>query len=285
MIPNSFAYTKASSVGEAIKYLESGEDVKILAGGHSLIPTMKLRLSEPDRLVDISQLAELRYIREEDGVLAIGAASTHYEIESSDLVNAKAPLFSQVASLIGDIQVRNKGTIGGSIAHADPAADWPAALLAADAVIVVQSSKGSRQIKAAGFFQGLFATALAEHEVVTEVRVPVATEGSSAAYAKFVQPASRFALVGCAVSLTQSGGTISSARVALTGVSTAAFRAAAVEAALTGQAATAENIAAAAAKATEGVDSVNSDHFASEDYRRHLASVYAKRAITAAAGG
>lgn len=282
MVPSKFEYTKVSSVGEAIKYLDSGEDVKVLAGGHSLIPTLKLRLSDPERLVDISQLPELRSINEADGVISIGAACTHYDIESSDLIKSKLSLFADVAGLIGDIQVRNKGTIGGSIAHADPAADWPAALLATDAVVVAQGPKGSRQIKAAGFFQGLFTTALEENEIITEVQVPVPGTGTSSAYAKFEQPASRFALVGCAVTITQQGGKINSARVAYTGVAGAAFRSAAVEAALVGQDANADTIAAAAAKATEGIDNVMSDPHAAEDYRRHLAKVFTKRALTSA---
>jgi len=283
MIPTSFAYKRASSVAEAISLLSAGEDAKLLAGGHSLLPSMKLRLNEAGTLIDIGQLNELRYIDASGGMLRIGAGSTHHEIASSEVVGAHVPLLAQVGATIGDVQVRNKGTIGGSIAHADPAADWPAGLLATDAVIVAQGPNGPREYKAAGFFQGLFTTALGEHEIITEIRVPLPPQGTRVAYAKFAQPASRFALVGCAVAIAQSGGNISHARVAFTGVSGAAFRDQAVEQALMGQPANADTFAAAAARAASEQGHVMSDHFASEDYRRHLARVFAKRALMAAA--
>lgn len=283
MIPSNFEYQRASSVDEAISLLqESGGDARLLAGGHSLLPAMKLRLAAPEKLIDISKIAELNYINDEGGTIAIGAGATHYAIQSSDVVQSKAALFSKTAGSIGDIQVRNAGTIGGSIAHADPAADWPAAILASDAEIVVKGPGGQRTIAAADFFTGLFATALADGEIITEVRVP-ANSGAGSSYMKFSQPASRFAIVGCAAIVTKNGNRAESVRVAFTGAADAAFRDTEVENALTGQSLDAASIAAAAEKAAEGRDLL-SDHFASEDYRRHLAKVFAKRALTAAAG-
>ena len=283
MIASSFEYKRASSVDEALQLLQSSEDAKFLAGGHSLLPAMKLRLSAAGTLIDIAKIADLRYIREEGNDIAIGAASTHDDIASNAAVQQHLAMMSQAASLIGDMQVRNVGTIGGSIAHADPAADWPASLLAAGASIVVRSASGSRTIAASDFFQGLFMTALGESEIITEIRVPKPAGGTNSAYAKFMQPASRFAIVGCAVMVTMSGGTCSDVRVGFTGVSDVAFRDTAVENALRGKAPTAENIAAAAAHAAASVD-VMSDHFASEEYRKHLAAVYAKKALSAATG-
>lgn len=268
---------------EAIQLLQSSEDAKLLAGGHSLIPAMKLRLSGAATLIDIAKIAELRYIREEGNDIAIGAGSTHDDIVANSSIQQHLAMMSQAGSLIGDMQVRNVGTIGGSIAHADPAADWPASLLAAGASIVMKGPNGTRTVAAADFFQGLFMTALQDGEIITEIRVPKPAGGTNSAYAKFMQPASRFAIVGCAAMITMSGGTCSEVAVGFTGVSDVAFRDAAVEDALRGKAPTAENISAAAAHAAGSVD-VMGDHFASEDYRRHLATVYARKALTAAAG-
>lgn len=276
MIPSSLEYKRASSVDEALSMVNDG--AKILAGGHSLIPALKLRLDAPGTVVDISRISELRYIKDNGDHIAIGAASTHHDLMSSSVVQSKCAMMSQTAAVIGDVQVRNMGTIGGSIAHADPAADWPASLLAANAEIVMKSSGASRTVAAGDFFQGLYMTALEEGEIITEIRVPVVA-GASSAYVKFMQPASRFAIVGCAVMLTRSGDNISDARVAFTGVSDKAFRDAAAESALTSTSA----VEAAANAASEGVE-ILSDHFASEDYRKHLAKVYAKRAIMAALG-
>lgn len=276
MIPSSLEYKRASSIDEALSMVNAG--AKILAGGHSLIPALKLRLDAPGTLVDISKISELRYIKDNGDHIAIGAASTHHDIMTSSAIQSKCAMMSQTAAVIGDVQVRNMGTIGGSIAHADPAADWPASLLAADAVIEMRSSSGSRSVAAGDFFQGLYMTALEEGEIITEIRVPV-VEGATSAYVKFMQPASRFAIVGCAVMLTQRGESIHDPRVAFTGVSDKAFRDAAVEAALNAT----PRVDAAAQAAAEGVD-ILSDHFASEDYRKHLAKVYAKRAIEAALG-
>lgn len=283
MIPNKFDYERAATVDEAIKYLvEYGDEAKLLAGGHSLLPAMKLRLNNPVKLVDINLIPGLKYIKEENGNICIGAATTHYEIESSDLIQGKISMLSQIAGSIGDVQVRNMGTIGGSLAHADPAADWPAGMLATDAVLVLKGPDGTRNISAHDFFLGLYTTSLAETEIITGIRVPVPEGNIGTAYAKCLQPASRFALVGCAAIISKNNGLCDSVKLAFTGVSANAFRDEAVENALAGHAPDVDNITIAAEKAAGDVD-ILSDHFASEDYRRHLAKVYAKRALMEAA--
>ena len=271
MIPVAFDYHRPSSVDEAIELL--ADDAKLLAGGHSLLPAMKLRLSSPGTLIDIGRIAELNYIREDGGTIAIGATTTHHQIESSSLTNARVAALAQAASVIGDPQVRNKGTIGGSLAHADPAADYPAAILALGAEIVVKGPDGGRSIPADEFFIDLFLTALAPDEIITEVRVPAADKS---AYVKFPHPASRFAVVGCAAA--SAGGAV---KVAFTGVANAAFRDSGVEEAL-GGGLSEEAIAAAAAQAADGQE-VLADHFAGEEYRRHLAKVFARKALAAIA--
>lgn len=273
MIPTSFEYKRANSVEEAISLLSEGY-AKILSGGHSLIPSLKLRLSSPDSLVDIAKIPSLRGIKIEGNNLVIGSAATHHEIASSDLVKQHFSLLSEGAGAIGDVQVRNKGTLGGSLAHADPSADWPALVLASDATIEVHGSNGSRTIKADDFFTGFFATALEEDEIITAVHFPIPESGTKSTYQKFVQPASRFAIVGCAVVKQPSGDV----RVAFSGVSDNAFRDTNVESALSAGASNED----AASKAAEGV-AIMSDHYASEDYRKHLAKVYAKRALIAVA--
>jgi carbon-monoxide dehydrogenase medium subunit len=273
MIPYALNYQKASSVEDAIKALSSN-DAKLLAGGHSLIPTMKLRLNSPSMLVDIGSIAALKGIKEAGPQIIIGAATTHQEIASNKTIQSKLPLFATGASYIGDIQVRNKGTIGGSLAHADPAADWAALVLAADATIAVQGSKGARKIKATDFFKGMFTTTLNAGEIITAIHVPVVA-GSKSAYMKFSQPASRFAIVGCAV--VKSGDKVS---IAFTGVSDHAFRDAGAEKVLAGKKLDASSIEAASKAAAEGV-TILSDHYASEKYRKHLAKVYLKRALMA----
>ena len=257
MIPVAFDYQKTKTVDEAIAALSNGNS-KILAGGHSLLPAMKLRLSQPSKLVDISGIAALKGIKEEDGEIVIGAASTHADIANNKLIKNKLSFFAEAASMIGDLQVRNYGTIGGSLAHADPAGDWPALVLAADAAIEVQGKNGMRRIKATEFFTGLFSTALQENEIITAIRIPIPAEGTKSNYQKFAQPASRFAIVGCAVVRFPDGKT----NIAFTGVSDNAFRADNGEAALSG---------------------VNflSDHYASAEYRQHLAKVYLKKALKA----
>lgn len=277
MIPAAFDYQRANTVDEAIAALLDG-DAKILGGGHSLIPAMKLRLTRPSKLIDIAGIAALKDIHEEDGEIVIGAAATHADIMHDKLVKQYLPFFAEGASLIGDVQVRNHGTIGGSLAHADPAADWPAMVLAADANIEVQGANGRRLIKATDFFTGLFATSLQENEIITAIRIPVPPDGTHSTYQKFAQPASRFALAGCAVMRFPNGKT----NIAFTGVSDNAFRDADAEKVVSGKTLTSDTIAAAVDAALQGV-TVLSDHYASEDYRRHLAKVYLKKALMAVA--
>jgi len=283
MITEKFEYQRASSVDEAIQLLSAnGGEAKLLAGGHSLIPAMKLRLNSPARLVDISRIEELRYIRQDGDVIAIGAATTHGDIEHSALIQQAMPLLSEAAGLIGDPAVRNKGTLAGSLAHADPAADWPASMLATHASIVLKGPNGQREVDAEDFFMGFYMTALAEDELITEIRIPVNPEGTGklhSVYEKFMQPASRFAIVGCAIVMRiDRGPSCTFARVGLTGVSDKAFRDKTVEESLMNNVLSDERINEAASKAAEGVD-ILSDHFASEAYRKHLAKVYVKRAI------
>lgn len=275
MFPTVFEYTKAKTIEEAISAL-SGADGKIVAGGHSLIPAMKLRLSSPAKLVDITGIKLLKGIREEGGEILIGAATTHGDIAGSQLIKDKLPFIAEGASWIGDIQVRNHGTIGGSLAHADPAADWTALVLAADASIEVQGSNGKRRIKAMDFFTGLFSTSLQDGEIITTIYFPVPPAGTKTNYQKFSQPASRFAIVGCAVMRFPDGKT----NIAFTGVSDNAFRDAAAENALAGQALNDATICSAAAAALKGRD-IASDHFASAEYRTHLAKLYLKKALLA----
>ncbi len=283
MIPANFNYHRADSIEEAISLLQDNQgDAKLLAGGHSLLPAMKLRLNQPGTLIDIGKIAELNFIRIEGNELVIGAGVTHSAIARNELVKNKLPFFSEAADLIGDVQVRNMGTIGGSIAHADPAADWPALLLAAEAKVKVRGTNGNRSIEATDFFTGFFATALQENEIIVEIRVALPPDHTTTAYRKFMQPASRFALAGCAVKLTQVNGQCRRARVAFTGVSDAAFRDVKVEEALEGHPLDVDSIKAAASLAADGM-SIMSDHFASEEYRGHLARVFAKRALLAAA--
>ena len=279
MIPSEFEYYRAGSIKEALDLLsEKGPDAKILAGGHSLLPAMKLRFNNPSVLIDISSIPDLSYIREEGDSLVIGAGTTHGELAASSLVLETIPLIAETASTIGDIQVRNRGTIGGSLAHADPAADWPAALLASDAEIVITAISGSRNVGAIDFFQGLFTTDLGESELITEIRLPKPPENTRSTYLKFEQPASRFAIVGCAVMATKSNGTCENVRVAFTGVSATPFRDRGIEQALEGKSLDEDSINAACDSAANGVD-VMGDHFASQEYRAHLAKVFAKRAL------
>ncbi|MDQ7848764.1 MAG: xanthine dehydrogenase family protein subunit M [Armatimonadota bacterium] len=283
MIPAPFAYHAPASLREALQLLAThGDKARLLAGGHSLLPLMKLRLATPAHLIDLRRIDDLRGIRLEDGRVVVGAMTTHWMIESSDLLRQHIPLLPQTAACIGDLQVRNMGTIGGSLAHADPAADYPAAVLALEAEVVAEGMEGRRRIAAGEFFTGLYATALRPGEILVEVRLPLPPPGSGSAYLKFPHPASGFAVVGVAALVTTDrGGRCTQVRVGVTGVAPVPYRAVAVEEALQGIAPTAEALAAAAAKAAEGVE-VNADIFASADYRRHLATVFTRRALQAA---
>jgi carbon-monoxide dehydrogenase medium subunit len=276
MIPQTFDYSSPATLQEALQLIAGGER-KILAGGMSLIPMMKLRLALPEHVVDLSRVPGLNGISETGGVLKIGAMTTHHGIESSPLIRAKCPLLAEAASQIGDIQVRNMGTIGGSVAHADPAADYPAALLALEARVHLVSAGGERTVAASEFFLEAFTTAIEPGEIVLDVEVPVEDKSEGYRYEKVPHPASGFAVVGVAVRLKKSGGKVAMARVGVTGMSSRAFRARTAEALLESGA----DAAKAAAAVGEGEES-NADLYASADYRRHLAQVYAARAFAAA---
>ena len=280
MIPESFDYQRASTVSEAISLLQQhGEDAKIVAGGHSLVPTMKLRLATPGTLIDIGGISELKYINDKGDYLAIGAGATHWMIESSDLIHKKAPGLSQAAAQVGDVQVRNRGTIGGVLAHSDPQADYPGVVLALDATLVVQGPRGERTIAVSDYFTGLWETALGDDELLTEVRIPTDSANANSCYLKFPQPASRYPYVGCAVAMDSKAGSCADLRVGFSGVGETAFRDSGIEDALRGNTLNESAIASASAKAAEG-RSVLSDVFVSEEYRRAMAQVYVKRALT-----
>jgi carbon-monoxide dehydrogenase medium subunit len=280
MIPAPFEYHAPKTLEEALRLMERhGDEAKLLAGGHSLLPLMKLRLAMPRYVVDLGRLKGLSYVREENGRIAIGALTTHAEIERSGLLRAKCPLLAETAAEIGDVQVRNRGTLGGSLAHADPAADYPAALLALDAEIVVASTADARTIAARDFFVDMMTTQLRPGEILTQVRVPPRGSRTGSAYAKLHQPASGFAIVGVAVRLTLGkGNKIEQVAVGVTGLGPKPFRAAAVERALAGKAASPKLIADAARHAADGIEPL-SDLHASRDYRREMAVVFARRAL------
>lgn len=273
MYPANFDYIRPGSVDEAVRLLQQhGDEAKVLAGGHSLIPAMKLRLAQPKVVVDIGRIAGLSYVREAGGRVAIGAMTTHADIEASRLLTQKCPLLPETAGHIGDVQVRNKGTIGGSLVHADPAADYPAAILALDAEIDLAGPRGRRTVAAADFFVDLLQTAILSDEILTEIRVPITP--ASVAYEKTEQKASGFALAGVAVVMTADD-----LRVGVTGVAARPYRAAAVEQALRGRRQPSpEAIEQAAAHAADGVDPLSDIH-ASAEFRAHLASVNTRRAI------
>ena len=245
---------------------------------------LKFRLAQPSHLVDLDRIPDLNFIAEENGTIRIGAMTTHNQVETSELLQAKCPLLAKTAAEIGDVQVRNQGTIGGSIVHADPAADYPAALLALEAKVRLVSSGGERVVAIDDFIVDALTTAIEDGEVLAEVHVAAETNGTGTAYRTIVQPASGYAVVGAAVRLGVTNGTISLARVGVTGVSSKAYRATAVEAALEGEAANAETFAAAAQHAAHGVEALSDIH-ASAEYRAHLASVQVRRALEDAAGG
>jgi carbon-monoxide dehydrogenase medium subunit len=285
MIPANFDYIAAKSLDEALSLLaKHKDDAKLLAGGHSLLPAMKLRLAQPKVLIDIGRIKDLSYIREDDGQIKIGATTTHFQIETSDLLRRACPLLPETATHLGDMQVRNKGTIGGSLAHSDPAADWPAAIIALSAEMVVAGAKGERVIKADDFFVDLLTTALQPNEVLKEIRFATPKGRAGQAYVKFRHPASGFAVVGAAVNLSlEAGGKCQSAGVGITGVSPKAYRAKGVESALKGNALDAKTLSAAAGHAADGVSDAITELFATGEYRKHLAQVYTRRALEAAA--
>lgn len=284
MIPAPFEYAAPKTLEEALRLLERhGDEAKILAGGHSLLPLMKIRLAQPRYIIDIGRLHGMSYIREENGHVVIGALTTHAEVESSSLLRDACPLLPETASQIGDVQVRNRGTLGGSLAHADPAADFPAAVLALDAEIVAASTAGERTIRAGDFFVDMLTTSLRPGEILSQVRVAPLEPRTGMAYAKLHQRASGFAIVGVAAKLTLGkGGKIENAAMGITGLGPKAFRAEAVEEALVGKRASAGVFAEAAKHAARGVDPL-SDLHASAEYRREMAVIFTRRSLDRAA--
>ncbi|MDQ7857628.1 MAG: xanthine dehydrogenase family protein subunit M [Armatimonadota bacterium] len=283
MIPAGFAYHRPRTVQAALRLLRAyGDAAKVLAGGQSLLPMMKLRLLEPAHVVDIGRIASLRKIRVRDGWLIIGALATHWMIESSPAVRRAAPVLAETAGVIGDPQVRNLGTLGGALVHGDPAADYPAVMLALDAEFALDGPDGHRTVPAREFFRGIMTTAADPGELLTEVRLPVSGTRVGGAYHKMPNPASGFALAGAAavVGLDETGR-CAHVRVGVTGVGPAAYRATGVETALVGREPTDELIADAARLATDGIVA-NEDPHASAEYRLHLGRVMTRRALAAA---
>jgi carbon-monoxide dehydrogenase medium subunit len=270
MIPAAFKYFRPTSVEEAVALIAADEDAKVLAGGHSLLPIMKLRLAAPSALVDIGRIEGLSYVREDDGVIAIGALTRHHDVATSPLLAERAPLVAEAASFVGDPQVRHRGTIGGSIVHGDPASDMPAAILALDAVMVLVGPNGRREVPASEFFLGFLETAIAPDEICTEIRFPAAPDGFG--FEKFTRRAQDWAIVG--VAAQRRGDDVA---VALVNMAQTTVRAAAAEQAIADGA----GLEAAAALADAGTEPV-SDQSASAEYRRHLARVLTGRALAKA---
>lgn len=281
MIPAQFEYVRAGSVDEAVAALN--EDAKVLAGGQSLLPLMRLRLAYPEALVDVSRVEEMRGVREDGDRLVIGAATTHYEVLRDQLIRTHCPVIAEVTATVADPAVRHRGTFGGSIAHADPAGDLPALALALDASMTVAGRNGRREVPAAEFFVDYLQTALAPDEVLVAVSVPKLGDGWGHRYEKFNRVAQAWAMVGAVAVVHRSNGSIGSARIGLVNVGSTPVRAAAVEAALAGAEASPDAVAAAAESATEGIAPTTDIH-ASAEYRAHLARVLTRRAVTAAAG-
>ncbi|MDQ2784068.1 MAG: xanthine dehydrogenase family protein subunit M [Chloroflexota bacterium] len=284
MLPGEFEYHRAGSVDEAIKMMqECGGDGKFIAGGHSLLPLMKLRLAEPAHLIDIGRLPDMAYVRRSNGTVAVGALTTHYQLESNEELAKSVQLIPEAAAHIGDVQVRNRGTVGGSVAHADPASDLPSVLVALNAEFVAKGPNGERTIKAADFFEDLMTTSLGEDELLTEIRFQAPQGKVGSAYEKLANKASHYSVVGAAAIVTLGNdGNVQECALAFSGVSSKPVRATAVENALKGKQPTAENIAAAASHAAEGIDYALSDIHASDEYRLAMTKVYAKRALTKA---
>jgi carbon-monoxide dehydrogenase medium subunit len=278
-----FEYHRARSLEEAVALLgEHGEDAKLLAGGHSLIPLLKLRFAQPKHLIDVRKIPDLAGIREDGGSIVIGAATTHAQIERSPVIERKLPILAEAAHVIGDPLVRNMGTVGGSLAHADPGADFPAVMLVLGAEMRAIGPRGPRTIVADDFFLDILSTALAPNEILMEIRIPVPRAGTGGAYVKFRHPASGYAVIGvAALVMRESSGTIGEARVALTGVGTCAARARGAEQALTGKSGDEATVAEAATRVVEGLEP-RADAQGSVDYKKSLAIVYARRALNLA---
>jgi len=280
VIPTAFEYSRATSLDDALAKLGAANgEAKFIAGGHSLVPLMKLRLSEPRLLIDIARIPDLAGIRQKGDAIEIGAGTVHHDVATSALLREACPMIAEAAAEIGDPQVRHRGTLGGSLAHADPAADYPAAMLALDAEIHLKGPKGWRVSKAADFFRGMFTVDLAADEIIAGIQFKPVKAG---AYAKLHQRASHFAIVGVAAALDVASGAVRSARIGLTGASSHATRLTEVEAALAGKTPSASVIEAAARVAGSKLTGVNSDIHASEQYRRAMIPVFTERALTRA---
>ena len=283
MIPSAFDYAAPATVAEALSVLaDAGDDVKLLAGGQSLIPVMKLRLADPAMVVDLGRIVELSGVRDDGDALLIGAMTTHHQIATDPLIAEHVPLLAKAAATVADPQVRHRGTFGGALVHADPAGDMPAPVLAADATFILAGPNGERRVAAADFFQGYFTTAVDDGEILTHIRVPKYT-GWGAHYEKFTRVAQQWSIVSVAAMVRVEGGAIAEARIGLTNMASTPLRATAVEQALAGAPLTREAIATASAHAAEGTDPA-SDLNGDAGYRRHLAEVLTKRAVFAAAG-
>lgn len=280
MIPTAFDYVRATSLDDALARLKAaGGSGRLIAGGHSLVPLMKLRLSEPGVLVDIGRIPDLAGIRERDGKIVIGAATVHHDVATSPLLLERCPMVAEAAAMIGDPQVRNRGTMGGSVAHADPAADMPAVLMALDAEMHMKGPNGWRVVAASAFFKGVFTVDMAPDEIIAAIQfTPVRT----AAYAKLRHRASHYAIVGVAAALDVDGGTVRSARVGLTGAAAHAQRLEGVERALAGRPLSNDVVDAASEEASEGLTGLNSDIHASSEYRHAMVRVFTRRALRGA---
>ena len=281
MYASQTEYQRAGSVQEAVSLLAGNEDAKVLAGGHSLIPLMKLRLASPSLLVDIGQVDELNSgVTCNDGTISISSLTTHAAIASSDIVKSDSPMLAEAAGMVGDPAVRNRGTIGGNLAHSDPASDLPTVLTALGASINITGPSGSRSECVSGFIQGLMENNLGSDEIITSIDVPAKGANQGMAYAKLSHPASRYAVVGAAASVTVEGGTVTAASVAVGGVQPAPTVGNSVAASLVGNAPTDAALDEAAAAICNDIgDDVLSDIFASEDYRKAMAVVYTRRAL------
>ncbi|MDE2817281.1 MAG: xanthine dehydrogenase family protein subunit M [Chloroflexota bacterium] len=282
MIPQAFDYYAPTSVTDALRLLrQHGDDAKLLAGGHSLLPIMKLRLSTPQCLIDLGRISDLRFISEsDDGSLAIGAMSTYHDIKNSALVQARVPALAEAAGEVGDVQVQNKGTIGGSLAHADPAGDFPALALALNFELVTATTRSGRTIAIDRFFRDLLTTALRPNEILTEVHIPALPAGTGVSYQKLPNKASHYAVVGVAAAITVGDdGVCTEARIGVTGAGPTAVRARNTERILKGKHVDAAVIRRAAKRAGANVEDLNDDLHASAEYREHLTTVFAARAI------
>jgi carbon-monoxide dehydrogenase medium subunit len=283
MYAQDFNYYRAGSIGEATDLLKTHPGAKLLAGGHSLIPLLKLRLAAPSALIDIGRIAELRGVTIKDGTVHIGALTTHAELAASAAVGEHCPSLAEAAAQIGDPAVRNRGTIGGNVAHADPASDLPTVLTSLGARFVVSSAGGSRTLGVGEFFKGLMTTAIGAHDLVTRIEIPVKAKGQGMAYVKFEHPASRYAVIGVAATVAVSGGTCTAATVAVGGLVPRPVRVVAVEKALTGQALSPDVINKAATQVSQDLGAeILGDLFASADYRKAVAPVWVGRALALA---